>query len=611
MLFNYFGASRICGVFLLSLCAGFSIALPVHAELPNGVAAGDVTHTSAVLWTRSSVMGEVTFEISSDPAALGDAAATFTEMVIDTMEPAKVDVGDLLPGTRYYYRATDPDGCTADGQFVTPNTDGQHGLRFGVSGDWRGDLAPYPSIRNAPARQLDLFIGLGDTIYADVPSPDLPLSQARTLEEFRIKHNEAYSARAGVNALGDLRATTAILAMIDDHEITNDFAGAAPPSSDSRFDDSGEFINQTMLFNNSLQAFHEYNPIRDEVYEGTDEPRTEGQRKLYRQRTYGQDAAFFLLDARSFRDEPLDAPFVTSIGEEINAFLESSFDDSRTMLGRTQLADLKADLQAADAAGVTWKFVLVPEPIQNLGPPLASDRFEGYAAERTDILRFIHDNDIDNAVFIAADIHGTVVNNITFQDAFGGPQIETNAFEITTGSVAYAAPFGPTVVSFIDPSTFGPPADIFMLIYALSDRVGRDNIFGFFGDILLGQFDLDPIGLQNSLVSAQLTDGGYVAVNTYGWTEFDIDAATQNLTVTTWGIDWYRPEEIAAAPWFILLRQPQIVSRFVVTPQRDDGIGCPPLTFGIFELPNVCGCGMTPMLAMPFLFLVGRRRRFI
>ena len=41
-----------------------------------------------------------------------------------------------------------------------------HGLRFGVAGDWRGELAPYPAISNVAGRNLDFFVEHGDTIYA-------------------------------------------------------------------------------------------------------------------------------------------------------------------------------------------------------------------------------------------------------------------------------------------------------------------------------------------------------------------------------------------------------------------------------------------------------------
>lgn len=82
------------------------------------------------------------------------------------------------------------------------------------------------------------------------------------------------------------------------------------------------------------------------------------------------------------------------------------------MLGSQQLADLKADLLSAQVGGVPWKFVMVPEPIQQLGVNGAADRFEGYYAERNDLLSYIDQNEIQNVAFVAADIHGTLVNDL-------------------------------------------------------------------------------------------------------------------------------------------------------------------------------------------------------
>ena len=65
-----------------------------------------------------------------------------------------------------------------------------------------------------------------------------------------------YSTRYGLNTLADLRSSTAILATIDDHEVTDNFAGAALRTSDPRFsDDTGLLISDTETFNNGLQAF--------------------------------------------------------------------------------------------------------------------------------------------------------------------------------------------------------------------------------------------------------------------------------------------------------------------------------------------------------------------
>ncbi len=537
-------------LWIVSVCCASAGA----QTLPNGVAAGDVDQTSAVLWARSTVLGPVVFEYGLDPS-LADAERITTD-VVDPMIPTKVEVSDLLPGTKYFYEVTDSAGTVATGAFRTPFADGRHGLQFGVSGDWRGELRPYPSISNVPERDLDFFVGLGDTIYADVPSEDFPGEQAETLDEFRVKHNEVYRERFGVNSWADIRANTAWYAMIDDHEVTNDFAGGAPAGSDPRFDAAGDYLNETMLFENGLQAFHEFNPLREEFFADTGDSRTARKRKLYRFRRFGDDAAIFMLDARSFRDEELESLTAPPGGRAFREFVRASFDPARTMLGEAQLGDLFADLLTAEAEEITWKFILVPEPIQNLGPILASDRFEGYAYERTRILSFLTDHEIQNVVFISADIHGTIVNNIVYQNSPSSPQRRTPYFEITTGSVAYAAPFGPTTLEFAPP--------FLKTIYAGLSGTARDSFVACVADVLLRLYGYPTTGLRGSPVRARLLEGQYVAVHSYGWSEFDIDARTQRLTVTTYGFEWYDESELLGDPEEIFARTPEVVSRFDV-----------------------------------------------
>jgi phosphodiesterase/alkaline phosphatase D-like protein len=560
----------------------------MDSAFPNQVASGDTTQTSTVLWTRSTTPGAVTFEYGTDPD-FSKTLGTFSQTVTDPLVPVKQGVQNLLPGTRYFYRVTDATGNTASGQFKTaadPST--RAGLSFGVAGDWRGELSPYPAIRNAPERNLDFFVQHGDTIYADFPSPDVPLPQARTLGELRAKHNEVYSSRSGLNAFGDLRASTSILSTLDDHEVTNDFAGGAPAASDPRFGTTTGLINDTTLYENGVQAFQEYNPIRDEVYGNTGDSRTAGEQKLYRANTYGKDAAVFVLDARSFRDQELSPVTNPTDPAQVRAFLARSFDidpltgqstPRRTLLGNQQLADVKQDLLQAQQDGVTWKFVMIPEPIQNLGVTAASDRYEGYAAERTELLKFIDDNQINNVVFVAADVHGTAVNNLTYQEGPGQAQKATNAFEITTGSVGFDAPLGPTLVNLA--TRLGlVPANQRALYDALPVANDSDSIVNDKDDFVkqlinaqLAPLGYDPIGLNANLPAAQglidatLLQGDYVAGHTYGWTAFDIDPSTQKLTVTTYGIPSYTEAELKADPAGIAARQPQIVSQFAVNPK--------------------------------------------
>jgi phosphodiesterase/alkaline phosphatase D-like protein len=547
------------------------------------VASGDVDQDSAIVWAKVGAAGAVIIDVSKD-AGFTQIAATKQVTAGDLTVPAKVSFGDLTAGTDYFYRVTDASGQVTTGKFSTPaaNTDGiagaqtHAGLTFGATGDWRGELAPYPAVGNVAAQNLDVFVILGDTIYADYASPAVPAGQATTLAEYRDKQAEVYAAHAGSNTLSDLRASTSILATIDDHEVTNDFAGAAAASTDARFNTATGLINETALYKNGVQAFTEYNPIEATTYSGTGEAHFDGKPNLYRDVSFGQDASVIVLDARSFRDKELAPVTDLTSTTQVTNFLVQSFDSSRTMLGNTQFAALKQSLLDAQLNGQTWKFVMLPEPIQNLGVLGAEDRYEGYAAERTALLRFINDNGIKNVVFISADIHGTVTNNLTYQEYPGGPQIATSAWEITTGSVAFDAPFGQTVdalgvaaglisaqnQAFYNSLPIAPDAD--------STPNDKDDFIKSVVNQQVTALGYDPIGLNSNLaqangkIDATLISGDYLITHDYGWTKFAIDPVTQELRVTTYGTPYYSAAQAAADPAAIAAQTVSVVGEFTV-----------------------------------------------
>ncbi|MDW8202363.1 MAG: phytase, partial [Cyanobacteriota bacterium SKYGB_h_bin112] len=172
------------------------------STMPNGVASGDTTSNSTVLWTRSTAPGTVRFEYSTSPT-FATIAGTRTATVANSAEginiPVKVNITGLIPNTTYYYRVTDAANTTLTGRFKTsapistPN-----GLRFGATGDWQ-QASPFPSLSNVDTRNLEFFLKLGDTIYADIATPAEPSGQSRTLNEFRAKHSEITTARFGIN----------------------------------------------------------------------------------------------------------------------------------------------------------------------------------------------------------------------------------------------------------------------------------------------------------------------------------------------------------------------------------------------------------------------------
>jgi len=547
---------------LLALNA-LSVA-PCHAGLPHGVAAGETTPTSVLLWTRSDTSGLVRFELALDPA-FAQIVASQSATVIEVDRPVKVTLSGLSQATKYWYRAIDETGSQATGTFRTPCTWGRAGFRMGVSGDWRGELTPLPSIRNAATRDLDMFMCLGDTVYADVSSPAVPAPQASSIAEFRAKHGENLSERFGLNVLRELRQSTSVFAMIDDHEVTNDFAGAAPAGSDPRFGPSANaFLNGTDLYRNGLQAFQEYHPISERVWSGTGDARMDGQPDLYRTRRFGDDAQFFLVDARSFRDQPLP-PADPANTATWPGYIASTYTPGRTMLGQAQFNRLAADLLSAEMSGVTWKFVMVSQPTQLFGVLQASDRFEGYALERANLLGFIKQQGIRNVVFVAADVHGTMVNNLTFPGGPGGAHVDSGAWEISTGSGAYAPPFGPTVAGIA--AGLGLPGTIPLSVYLSLPPATQEAYIAGLINAQVVPLGYSALGLADSGIAFSQQVGGPTVTNNFSWTEFDVDALTQRLTVTTWGIPWYDANTLLAAPALITALQPGVLQRFTVEPK--------------------------------------------
>lgn len=565
-----------------------------NAAFPNGIASGDVTQNSAVLWARSASTGNVRFQVMDNYKPIFEQTVTVSNPLV----PAKLQVKNLTAGKQYSYRVTSPEGKSLNGSFKTAQAVGsvKDGLSFGVTGDWRGELAPYPAISNVYGNSLDFFVKLGDTIYADYPSAAVK-QQAVSLDDYRRKHEEVYASHRGVNSFAHLQRSVATFATIDDHEVINDFAGAAPASNDKRFNAISGLINQTPLYSNGIQAFMEYNALNAISYDAKADDVFHARPDLYRAQRFGATAGLFILDARSFRDQSLDDIKDTSNPLEAVGFLAKSFDatqagNSRTMLGKRQLERLKADLLAAQKDQVVWKFIVIPEPIQNLGVFLAADRYEGYAAERSEILGFIDDNAIKNVVFISADIHGTVINDLTYQrradvmaalgrgaNPFAVPQIKTSAFEITTGSVAFDPTFGDTVLELFGSTTAGQ-ATVNGILQAAAVKdldsfnalpmANKNAAFQGLMDLSLQSQSYTPTGLQdNNRLQATLLQGSNVALFSFGWSKFDIAPKTHELKITTYGIaPVYAKSGVLKSEGSEESKKTQVISQLMVKPQR-------------------------------------------
>jgi len=386
-------SQRRCDRLRVAVILGLSIgpAATAIGAFPDGVASGDVTDFGIVLWTRVDPPVDVRVDLALDDA-FGQIVHSQVLVPLAGADGAiHVDIGGLAPATRYAYRFVEVAGGppSPTGSFRTaPPADADQPLRFVYSGDSNASHQPFRLLEFAREERPDLWFWAGDTAYADGVADGLP--PATTLDEYRAKHRQNRSDPY----LRDLLAAAPSIVQWDDHEVANDYDGGdlEPSIAPQRRTDA-------------YQAFFEHMPIRRQDVPGDAD-------RLYRCVRYGRLAEFFILDCRQYRSADVGregggpdprAFFLPTL--EIGTIIRLA-DPTRSMLGPEQLSWLKDGLARSTAR---WKFVLGSVPFTSL-LFLPYDRWDGYVAERYDLLRFIDDQGITGVVLLSADIHGNVYN---------------------------------------------------------------------------------------------------------------------------------------------------------------------------------------------------------
>lgn len=383
--------------------------------LGQGVAAGEVTSHSALIWMRTDQAATVQLEWQENNQS---NRSTVVDTVKTKDYTATVLLDELKPETTYRYRVMGQGGRTdrasesAEGRFVTAPPENKHAP---VTFVWSGDLGGQQHCRRAPSgyaifdqilRQHPSFmIFLGDTIYGDdrctVP-PNVPGSEftASLLDEYRAKHR--YQRED--SALQRFLAATPVYAIWDDHEVRNNFSGTIDPQMPI-----------------GRQALLEYWPIAT--------PPTDPFR-LYRNFRWGADAEIFILDTRQYRSSNghPDGP-------------------NKTMLGSAQREWLIEGLTRSTA---TWKFVVTSVPLSNQkGGTLlvpGNDSWArgadgtGFLTELSRIVTTLQSRHVRNIVWLAGDVHYAQVNDFD-PDGDG----ITDFYEFISGplSAAFGRPVPP------------------------------------------------------------------------------------------------------------------------------------------------------------------------
>jgi alkaline phosphatase D len=371
---------------LLAAGAGATVRSASHdsPSVTHGVVVGDVTAHSAVVWARGD--GEGTLKVHLSGGKHHGGARIETRAADDYT--GQVVLTGLKPDTTYRYRVG-----SERGSFTTaPAADDADSVRLVFGGDVAGQNVcrdtreGFPIMETIRVLRPDVFVGLGDMIYADngcnpvglygnaqVPGPGPAADLATFWGHWRYNRADALSQR--------LLRSTSYVGVWDDHEVVNDFG----PLSDTR--STPPYTPGVHLLPIGLEAFLDYTPIA--IASNTP-------KRLYRSLRWGKHLELFVLDTRQYRDANLasDSP-----------------DRPKTMLGREQLTWLKDSLAASDA---TWKVIVSSVPMSiPTGFPAENgrdgwanfDQTTGFEQELLDVLGFMESRGILNTLWITTDVH--------------------------------------------------------------------------------------------------------------------------------------------------------------------------------------------------------------
>lgn len=369
----------------------------------------------------------------------------------DTGFTARAQIDDFPPGQDIYYRVRfEADRAISDavtGQFKSaPEVPGP--VRIAWSADvcgqgWgidtsRGGMRLFKTMLDA---HPDLFIHVGDTIYADGPlAPEVKLDDgtiwknivtpakskvAETLDDYRGNHlynrlDEHYRR---------FSSEVAQIVMWDDHEVRDNWYHAQT-LDDPRYTEK----RVAVLAEHARRAFLEQYPV-------TMDRRADA--RIYRSIPYGPLVEVFALDMRSYRGPN-------------NENMQTTESDASAFLGRRQIDWLGDALAKSRAA---WKIVAADMPL-GLVVAHQEGRHEAVAngddgpargreIEIARLLSTLKQRHVRNVVWVTADVHYCAAH-------YFNPQLAASKdfepfWEFVAGP-AHAGTFAPGVID----RTFGP-----------------------------------------------------------------------------------------------------------------------------------------------------------
>ena len=378
-----------------------------------GVASGDPRADGVVLWTRLAPepfaadgrggmrrsLVRVHVEVAADERfrrLVHRSSAVATPALGHSVHP---EITGLEPDRPYWYRFRVGSHVSPVGRTRTapaPRSFPRH-LRFAFASCQAWQDGYYNAYDHLAEEDLDLVVHLGDYLYESgvknnrrgVTVPSQFDTETFDLPRYRLQY-ALYKSEA---PLQKAHAAFPWIQTIDDHEVENNWAGDLSQADEEPDQDPAVFRQRRA---DAFQAMYENFPLRrSQMPSGPDV-------RLHRRLPYGRLADFTMLDTRQYRsDQPC--------GDGMSADCEERYDPDQTMLGGKQKKWLLDGFSRSEAR---WQVLGNQAPMgqTDLDPDpdrteVYLDPWDGYVAERNQVLGEAQDRGVANLVVITGDRH--------------------------------------------------------------------------------------------------------------------------------------------------------------------------------------------------------------
>ncbi len=496
-----------CAAAALMLSAT-TCALASEPVMAQGIQIGDVMQGRAIIWSRADQPSRMMVEYAFNPEFTNAITVRGPYAMEDTDYTVRQDLVDLPDGKDVYVKVwfEDLTNARSKSEPVTGHfrTIGKHdSIHFVWGGDvagqgWGinesfGGMKIYEAMRQV---QPQFFLNSGDNVYSDGPIPATQLAEngqiwtnlvtpevskvAETLTEFRGRYK--------YNLLDtNLRRFNAEVPQIwqwDDHEVANNWSDSKDLSKDTRY----TVKDVPLLVARASKAFHEYAPLRPHDAEESE--------RVYRKISYGKLLDVFVLDMRSYR-----GPNTSNLQSQPSAVT--------AFLGDTQVAWLEQEMKNSNAV---WKVIAADMPIGlNVGDGVdaqGNPRWEAVAngndgpaagreIEIAGLLSFIKHADINNVVWLTADVHYAAAH---YYDPKKAATKDFAPFWEFVSGPLNAGSFGPNTTD----GTFGP-----QVAFTKAPPAGQANLSPYAGLQFFGDVNIDK---DSKAMTVELKDINGVSV---------------------------------------------------------------------------------------------------